>query len=701
MTKTIYSLVVTTLLVSSISFGQDSATQQSNIKVDLIDDGTFQALDVFELEAVVDAQISPDGEKIVYTRQHFDIMKDQSRFGLWMYNPTGAQAEDEANMPLFTGKANYLSPRWSPDGRRIAFVSNEEGTPQIHCYWVDSERKSSLTRLTQAPNSLSWSTDGKWIAFAMRVPENKKPFASLPKKPNGAQWAEAPEMITKLRYRVDGQGYLPEGYQQIFIVSASGGTPRQITSGPFNHGGSIGWTADNSRLIFSANRHDDAEYQPNNSEIYSVDIATREITALTDRDGPDASPVVSPDGKLIAFTGYDDQRLGFHASNLYVMNTDGTNKRKLAEIDRSMGGIQWSGSPKGIFFRYDDFGDTKIGMAGLDEWVTKDIAKGLGGMGQGRPYSGGTFTVSQNGTLAYTRGSTERPADLVRLTKDGIPEQITNLNEDLFAFKKLGKVEEIRFKSSFDEIELQGWVVYPPDFDREKKYPLLLEIHGGPFANYGSRFSAELQLYAAAGYVVLYMNPRGSTSYGSKFANYIHHDYPNHDYDDLMSGVDEVIKKGFVDEANLFVTGGSGGGVLTAWIVGKTDRFQAAVVAKPVINWYSFALTADMYNYFYKYWFPGFPWDHPEEYMKRSPISLVGNVTTPTMLLTGTEDYRTPMSESEQYYQALKLRKIDTALVRIPGAGHGIASRPSRLIAKTSYVLKWFENHKSKPEEDE
>ena len=219
-------------------------------------------------------------------------------------------------------------------------------------------------------------------------------------------------------------------------------------------------------------------------------------------------------------------------------------------------------------------------------------------------------------------------------------------------------------------------------------------IHGGPFANYGDRFSAEMQYYAAAGYVVVYINPRGSTSYGQEFANLIHHAYPGPDYDDLMEGVDAVIERGYIDSKNLFVTGGSGGGVLTAWIVGKTDRFRAAVAAKPVINWYSFVLTSDGYPFFNRYWFPGEPWKNAEHYLRRSPISLVGNVTTPTMLMTGEDDHRTPISESEQFYQALKLRKVETVLVRVPGASHAIIKRPSRLIAKVQHILKWFEMHR-------
>ena len=222
---------------------------------------------------------------------------------------------------------------------------------------------------------------------------------------------------------------------------------------------------------------------------------------------------------------------------------------------------------------------------------------------------------------------------------------------------------------------------------------LLLEIHGGPIANYGARFSAEFQLYAAAGYVVFYANPRGSTGYGEAFGNLLHHDYPGQDYDDLMSGVNAVIAKGYVDKDRLYVTGGSAGGIMTAWIVGKTDRFRAAAVVKPVINWYSKVLVADNYFYYHNYRYPGSPWENPEAYLKYSPISLVGKVTTPTLVMVGTADLRTPLSESKQLYHALKLRKIETALVEILGASHHIAARPSQLIAKVAHVLAWFEKH--------
>ncbi len=282
-------------------------------------------------------------------------------------------------------------------------------------------------------------------------------------------------------------------------------------------------------------------------------------------------------------------------------------------------------------------------------------------------------------------GRRNRPDEVSRLT---------NLNENLFRARTLGEVEEVRYTSSHDGWDIQGWVIYPPDFDPSGSYPLILEIHGGPYSPYGSAFTAELQLMASQGYVVLYTNPRGSPGYGEEFAAYINHNYPSEDYDDLMSGVDHMLERGFIDEDQLFVTGGSGGGVLTSWIIGNTDRFAAAVPAKPVINWYSWALTADMYPFGVRYWFTARPWEDPDQYLEHSPLSLVGNVTTPTMLLTGEEDYRTPMSETEQYYAALQLQGVESMMVRVPGASHSITARPSNLIRKVAYIVGWFERYR-------
>ncbi len=666
-------------ILAFVSVQTSHAFQQQDI---------FTLENIFDLEYASDPQIAPDGNQIVYVRNFMDIMDDRRKSNLWIIDTDGSR-----HRPLTSGNANNFSPRWSPDGSKLLYASTESSSTELHIRWMDTGHSAKITNLTQSPGGLSWSPDGSMIAFTMFVPKEDQAMVSLPGRPEGADWADPAKVIDKLKYRADGAGYLQDGYTHVFVVPAEGGTPRQITSGEFNHGGTPQWTPDGEHLIISANRHDNWRYEPNNSEIYRVSVSDGSITALTNRKGPDSNPVISPDGEKVAYTGYDEKYEGYQVSKLYVMDSDGSDSRVITgNLDRDVGNVQWNTSGSTLHFQYDDEGNTKIASVTLSGKV-QDLAENVGGTSIGRPYASGSFSVAPNGTFAYTHTRPSYPADVAVGAQNRETRKITQLNEDLFGHKKLGDVEEIWYESSFDGRKIQGWIVKPPNFDPDKDYPLLLEIHGGPFANYGDRFSAEVQLYAAHGYVVLYTNPRGSTSYGKEFGNLIHHNYPSQDYDDLMSGVDAVIDKGYVDEDRLYITGGSGGGVLTAWSIGKTDRFKAAVVAKPVINWYSFVLTADNPSFFYKYWFPGLPWNNLDHYMERSPISLAGNVTTPTMLLTGEEDYRTPMSETEQYYTALQLKKVESVMVRIPGAGHGIASRPSNLMSKVAHILEWFEKY--------
>ncbi|MDN7136869.1 S9 family peptidase [Pseudidiomarina sp. 1ASP75-14] len=646
----------------------------------------FTAEDVFQLEYASSPTIHPKGDYTVFVRNYMDIMSDRKYGTLWRVDHKGEMR------PLIGGDANDHSQTWSPDGSKLAFVSNRSGSNQIHLYWTDTRDQAPVTRLTGSPGNLSWSPDGKWLAFTMFTPAPEKPPVSLPKAPKGAEWAAPPKYIDKDNYRFDGGGYAKDGYTQIYVMPASGGTPRQLTTDEYNHGGQLAWSKDGASIIFSANLREDAFDQPANSELYRVALEDGSIKQLTDRVGPDRSPSVSPDGKKLAWLGYDDEMMSHQLTQLYVMDLGGDEPRLLtSDLDYSVDEVKWAGDSRGVYFSYDRHGEGHVVYQNLNG-KRSQLTDDMGGLSYGRPYSGGAFDVQGNGQLVYTLAHPQRPADLM-LKDNKVTRQLTHLNEDLFAHKELGRVEEIWYDSKHGDYKIQGWVVYPPDFDPEEKYPLILEIHGGPHTAYAESFSAEVQLMAAAGNVVLYTNPRGSTSYGEAFAQEIHHNYPSQDYDDLMDGVDAVIAKGFIDEERLYVTGGSGGGVLTAWIVGHTDRFAAAVVAKPVINWYSFVLTADMYNYFTKYWFPGLPWENLEHYMKYSPISYVGNVTTPTMLLTGEADYRTPISESEQYYQALKLAGVETAMVRVPDAPHGIYSRPSNLIGKVAYILHWFETH--------
>jgi acylaminoacyl-peptidase len=680
---------VTMLLMACfLRFGPPGAAQTA-----ASDGDRLEVRDVFEFEWAADPQISPDGRHVVYVRSSFDIMTDRRRSSLWIIGADGSN-----HRALASGSNNYSSPQWSPDGTRLLYVSDANGSSQIWVRWMDTGQDAELTNLTESPGGLTWSPDGRWIALTMFVPSAPTPpLAPMPRKPEGADWGPPIKIIDRLQYRADGRGYLRDGYQHVFVLPADGGTPRQLTDGEFNHG-SPSWSIDGTAVLFSGNRRDGWEYDPRNSEIYEVSLTDGSLRAFTDRHGPDTRPLVSPDGRHIAYLGFDEQYHGYQITRLYVMNRDGSGSRVVtAGLDRQVNSPVWRSDGRGLYFQYDDQGNTKIGYVSLDG-VVETLAGDVGGLSLGRPYSGGSFSVAENGTFAFTYSRPDHPSDVAvgREGRDAV--RLTHLNEDLLGHKSLATVEEIWYESSFEGRRIHGWIAKPPDFDPSEKYPLILEIHGGPFANYGDRFTAEIQLYAAAGYVVLYANPRGSSSYGEEFGNLIHHAYPSQDYDDLMSGVDAVVARGYIDENNMFVTGGSGGGVLSSWIVGHTDRFQAAVVQKPVINWYSFVLTADNTATFYKYWFPGFPWDHLQHYMERSPISYAGNVTTPTMLITGEVDYRTPMWETEQFYQALKLRKIPTVMVRIPDAPHGIAGRPSNLIAKVAHILAWFDEYRTMPE---
>ncbi len=655
----------------------------------------FSPQDVFALAYASDPQVSPDGSFVVYTHNFMDIMEDRRRSNLWRMDIDGENAR-----PLTTGAVNDRGARIAPDNQRVAYLSSDGRGVQIFVRWIDSGETLQLTRLDRAPRSLAWSPDGKWLAFALLVPSKPPVMGKLPEKPRGANWAEPPVVVERAVFRIDGAGVLPHGHTHVFVVSAQGGAPRQLTSGDYNQGGSIAWSSDSQSIYFTGNRHEDAELKPSNTEIYRVGMDGGEIVALTDREGPDNLVSVSPHGGMLAWTGYDDRMRSYQITRMYTMNSDGSERRELLpELDRDVSRPRWSADGKGLYFAYDDQGLTKLAYADLRGNLT-EISSELGGLALTRPYTGAQFSVGGGNAYAITRGDALSPADIAAGRGLAAPKRLTRLNANLLDYRELGKVEEFRFKSKFDGQEIHTWVVWPPGFDASRKYPLLLEIHGGPHAAYGPHFSVEVQLYAAAGYVVVYANPRGSTSYGDEFGSYIHHNYPSEDYDDLMSVVDAVIDRGVIDSDQLYVTGGSGGGVLTAWIVGKTDRFRAAVVAKPVINWISFALSADLALMFSQYWFPAMPWEDPMGYWKRSPLSLAGNVTTPTMLLTGEQDWRTPMWESEQYYQALKLQGVETALVRIPGASHSIAARPSQLAAKVSAVLEWFDRHSGKENEE-
>ena len=647
--------------------------------------------DLFNLEVASDPQIAPDGKTIVYVRRANDIMTDRTHASIWSIDVSSGR-----QTPLMTDPGSHSQPRWSPDGAKLAYISSSDDKvgAQLYVRWMKSGATARITGLPDTPHAITWSSDGERIAYAMFVPDEATKLGKAPDKPADAKWAEPLQVIDAVVYRTDEGGYAKPGYEQIFWVPAEGGAPAQLTFGAHNAGGPLSWSPDGRSVLFSANLSPDWQRDIVNSEVHEVAIDSRSVRTLTHRNGPDNSPAVSFDGKWIAYIGFDDRYLGYQNRQLSVMSRDGSSTRVLTpSLDRSVGDPVWAADNRSVYVSYDEHGSVRVARVGLDGSV-RTVAEHLTASEFDRPYSGGQFSVARDGAVAFTSGTTQRPSD-VWITRGGDARRLTRLDEALLATKTLGNVQKIEV-TAFDKLPIDAWQVTPPDFDASHKYPLILEIHGGPFAAYGPTFSTDDQLYAAAGYVVLYINPRGSTGYGEAFANKIDKAYPGHDYDDLMSAVDAAIAKGFVDPENLFVTGGSGGGVLTTWIVGKTARFHAAAAQKPVINWGSFVLTSDLTPLFARYWFGKFPWEDPTGYWARSPLSLVGNVKTPTLIVVGSNDYRTPDSEAEQYYEALQLRGIPTALVKVPGANHGgLAERPSQSAAKAAAILAWFQRYRT------
>lgn len=630
-----------------------------------------------EWEDLGDAQLSPDGSEIVYERQWIDAINDREASSIWIMNVDGTR-----NRFLVDGS----SPQWSPDGTRIAYLA--EGEPegrQIFVRWMDDEGAvSQVTRVTQSPSNAQWSPDGRYIGFQMLVPSREDPKwrIDMPTKPAGANWTGPPRIEERLRYRADGRGWLPKGFTHVFVVAADGDTPRQVTSGDWNHT-SFRWMPDGRSVVFESLRIEKPELTWGESEIYAADVATGEITQLTTRRGPDGDPVPSPDGRWIAYQGHEWTTDTYRENGLYVMAADGSNPRLIAdEHGRALGNVTWAADGSGVYFNAQMRGTSNLYFA----------SRG----GDVRPVTQGNhmLSVTDLGTdgKGVGRVSTSRmPTGLVTVdVASGALTPVHQTNRAQMAEVQLGEVEEIWYESE-PGVQIQGWIVKPPDFDPNHEYPLILRIHGGPHSMYNTGFDFKNHNHAAHDYVLFYINPRGSSGYGSEFGNAINFNYPGPDYVDLMAGVDEMLSRGYIDERNLFVYGGSGGGVLTAWIVGHTDRFTAAVVKSPVINWTSFIGTTDGPSWYRD--FEHMVWDDPSEHLRRSPLMYAGNVKTPTMLMTGERDLRTPMEQTEQFYRALRIQDVPTAMVRLTDGWHSRNYPPTNFIRVQLYLRNWFERY--------
>ena len=644
-----------------------------------------------DLEAVSNPQISPDGSEIIYTRRWVDKLNDRFETALWIMNADGSR-----NRFLVKG-GNAI---WSPDGTRIAYIAEAEQPKgaQIFVRWMDDEGASTqVTRLTEAPSAIKWSPDGKHIGFSSFVAKPPQWKIDMPAPPENAKWTKAPRLIERLHFRQDRRGFTEPGFTHLFVVPAEGGTPRQITSGDWNVGfrfdgigGNVGWdwSPDGKTIVVEGLEEPDADLRYRDSHLYAVDVATTTRRRLTSAPGTWTNPVISPDGRRIVFTGYPQTKQTYKANDLYVMNMDGSGMKMISgELDRDPQDIEWARDNSGVYFTAGNHGASNVHFASVNGGV-RPVTSGVHMLSLG--------PIASTGVAAGVRSSFHAPSDIVRLDLRRPQQlaQLTRVNDDMLAKIKLGEVEEVWYRSS-GNARVQGWIVKPPGFDRTKKYPLILEIHGGPHAMYNVAFNYMFQNFAANGFVVLYTNPRGSTGYGTAFGNAIDRAYPSVDYDDLMAGVDTVIGRGFVDTTKMYVSGCSGGGVLSSWVIGHTNRFAAAAVRCPVINWVSFAGQSDV-PLFTHNWFEKPFWEDPTSWFKQSSLAYVGNVTTPTLLMTGELDLRTPIAQTEEYYAALKMRGVPTAILRFAEEYHGTGSKPSNFMRTQLYMMSWFKRYGEK-----
>jgi dipeptidyl aminopeptidase/acylaminoacyl peptidase len=674
--------------------------------------------DLFDFTWVADPQISPDGSTVAFVKVWVDDKRTGYNTTIWTVSTADGQTRQ------LTSGVHDASPRWSPDGKYLAFVrvTEKDGrpdTPQLFMLPTGGGEAFQFTNMPRGAGGIGWSPDGKWIVFgnsqnAAEIARNGKPAP-----PSSDGHDSDVKVITRAGYRANGAGYLDFTHPgHIWVVAAPHSsdekvTPKQLTSGNFSEGGAV-WAPDSSKIYYTTNRNPEPYYELGTTEVWSVspnEGKPEMLTKVTTMGFGGLS--ISPDGKRFALLGSPNEPVRSYTKNdLWLMdiapNAQPRNLTGSTPIEVGGGGIGgdqapprgggggviWAKDGKSVIIEYGKEGRSQLARYDLDSGKVTDLTKGDQTVLSYNSVPGG-------GTIAYLVSTPTNIGDLYVLNGDQ-SKQLTHVNDALFSKLNITEPEMIWYKS-FDGKNIQAWVQKPPDFDPSKKYPLILNIHGGPHTAYGYVFDHEFQWMAAKGYVVLYPNPRGSTSYGQDFANIIQYRYPGDDYKDLMAGVDELIKRGYIDEKKLGVTGGSGGGLLTNWTVTQTQRFAAAVSQRDITNWADWWYTAD-FRQFEPSWFRGAPFEQAEDYASRSPITYVKNITTPMMFILGEADYRTPPSAGgEQFFVALKYRKIPTVMVRFPNESHELSrsGQPWHRIERLQHIVGWFDHWlmgMSKPE---
>ena len=672
--------------------------------------------DLMKFVWVADPQISPDGSQVAFVRVDVNEKTDSYDTSVWIVNTTGSDGPRR-----LTGSTRDTAPRWSPDGRQLAFVRAPEKDgrvlpPQLHVLTMAGGEARAITDIPRGAGNPVWSPDGRVLAFSSTAkPSDLAKPETETKDGKPAPRQSDVRVITEAVYRANGVagfGYVDRDRpSQIWTVSvpAPGAElpkPTPVTSGEFA-AANPSWSADGSQIYFVADRRKEPYYLPGDSDLYAIARDGGEPRVIASIDGGIGAYAVAPDGKRIAFFGTfpGNPERSYSQTDLWVIDARGGKPRNLTEgydfdAGGSLGGDQraprgahpaapvWTADGRSVIMRAGIQGDADMvrvdaGTAKVTEPASKKKQDVM------------SYSATPGATrFALVISTATRVGDV--FVSDGLdaPRKLTSFNDALFNGLTLTEPEELWY-TSFDGRKVQGWILKPPSFDASRKYPLIVQIHGGPHSAYGNTFTHEFHWMAAKGYVVLYTNPRGSSNYGQEFGNIIQFNYPGDDYKDIMAGVDEVVKKGYVDEARMGVTGGSGGGLLTNWTVTQTNRFKAAVSQRDISDWTNFWYTAD-FTLFRPTWFRKPPFQDPADFARRSPITHVEKIRTPLMFILGDEDWRTPPSAGgEDLFRALKFLKRDTVMVRFPNENHELSrsGKPWHRIERLQHIVGWFDKY--------
>ena len=661
--------------------------------------------DLFAFRWVASPQISPDGRQVAYVLVTVNAKHDGYETSLWLVGTDGASPPRRV-----TAGPRDAAPRWSPDGTTLAFVRPKDGHPQLSLLSLTGGEAQQLTDLPKGASPAVWSPDGKTIAFTSTTSAEDLAQKDKSKDKSDERKSDV-RVIVQAEYRADDEGYVdPNEHSHIWTVPAAlpGDQPaqaHQVTTGPFDENAPQ-WSRDGSRILFVSDRVVESYYYAPDNDVYSVPAAGGALDTVADIDGPIFGPALSPDGKAVAFRGWINPRAArsYDQSDLFV-SRGGTANNLTADYDFDMGGsvLGDQAPPRG-----GEGSSPNTWTADGRSIIVATTERGRSNLVRFDAQTGAReqLTTGDHAVLAYTATPDARTFALSIGDPTHLPDiyvldasskrlrQLTHANDSLFSKLQLVTPEDFWY-ASFDGRKIETWIMKPVGFTPGKKYPLILNIHGGPHTAYGYIFFHEMQWMAAKGYVVVYPNPRGSTTYGQEFGNVIQYKYPGDDYRDLMIAVDSVIRRGYVDSTKLGVTGGSGGGLLTDWAVGHTHRFAAAVSQRDVADWLGFWYTAD-FTLFQPSWFRSTPFRDPQEFLARSPVRYADSVTTPLMFILGDEDLRAPPNQGgEAMFRALKYLRKTTVMVRFPGESHELSrsGKPVHRVERLQHILNWFDKY--------